>query len=85
MIDSLEIVDSSAIFISVSAHSDIQGLRDKQVSLIHACKELVIRGAPTILGMVVKNVIDISNLYFAGRMADADVITGVGLGVLCYN
>ncbi|CAI2367237.1 unnamed protein product [Moneuplotes crassus] len=65
------------------------------IGLLQAMTELAKRAIPAFFGAVFKHLIDISNIFFAGKIASfavdqeiynaSDIIAGVGLGILCYN
>mmetsp|Transcript_32831 Transcript_32831/g.37584 ORF Transcript_32831/g.37584 Transcript_32831/m.37584 type:complete len:108 (-) Transcript_32831:1136-1459(-) len=53
------------------------------VSLIEACYELGRRSISSIFGLMIKHIVDLLNIYFAGHINDPEAIAGVGLGILC--
>ncbi|CAI2367105.1 unnamed protein product [Moneuplotes crassus] len=65
------------------------------IGLLQAMTELAKRAIPAFFGTVFKHLIDISNIFFAGKIASfsvdqeiysgSDIIGGIGLGILCYN
>ncbi|CAI2361778.1 unnamed protein product [Moneuplotes crassus] len=67
----------------------------EKVEITMATKELAKRAVPAFFGTVFKHMIDITNIFFSGKISsfsknmqifsESDIIAGVGLGLLSYN
>eukprot|EP00345_Euplotes_harpa_P001447 CAMPEP_0168319554 /NCGR_PEP_ID=MMETSP0213-20121227/1127_1 /TAXON_ID=151035 /ORGANISM="Euplotes harpa, Strain FSP1.4" /LENGTH=127 /DNA_ID=CAMNT_0008320801 /DNA_START=245 /DNA_END=628 /DNA_ORIENTATION=- len=55
---------------------------EETISFLSALKELACMSFPSILGIMIRKVIDITNYIVVGRMADPDIVSGVGMGIV---
>lgn len=43
------------------------------------------RSGPAMVGMIIRRLVDLINIYFVGHMDNSDYVAGVGLAVMTYS
>ena len=59
--------------------------RIPKVTYCSAIREILKRSGPAMVGMIIRRLVDLINIYFVGHMDNSDYVAGVGLAVMTYS
>jgi MATE family multidrug resistance protein len=57
----------------------------EQITLMQAGCDIIKKAIPAVFAMLLRRMIDLSNVIFVGHLKDPDMIAGVGLGTITAN